>query len=115
MTLSTAASTFELCREAAEDRLNAYQYSMQRQNEDRINLMASSIERRKSIERERIVKAIETLSASSDSKKHRMIPANKARLEKLNNSFDKKIAEVNLKSKIEPRTLFVSSGVIKVS
>ncbi|MDN3555519.1 SNF2-related protein [Halomonas maura] len=112
--LATAADAFELCREVAEDRLNTYQHSMQRQNDDRINLMVNSIERRRTIEIGRIEQTIATLSSSSDNKKHRMIPANKARLEKLHHSFDKKISEVRLKSKIEPRTLFVSSGVIKV-
>lgn len=112
--LDVAAETFEICREKAEYRLSLYQGKMQRQNDDRINLQMQSIEMRRHIERKRIEKAIEKLSESRDEKKLKMIPLNKARLDKTEESFDRRVEEIRLKEEVQPRVLFVSGGIIKV-
>ncbi|MCW4151013.1 DEAD/DEAH box helicase [Halomonas sp. 18H] len=111
--LQEASETFDLCRETAESRVTEYLESMQRKNDDRVNLTIESIEKRREIEESRIQKRIDELSLSSNVQKRKMLAPQRGKLEKTHQKFNERVAATKQKSNIDPKTSFVSCGVIK--
>jgi len=111
---NTTAKNYDACLENLEKRFLIFEGDIQRENNDRINLMINTLERHRNSQRIKIVERIAMYEESGNDRKIKLIPAEKGKLNKLNQKIDEKIAVLRNKQVIQSSEGIVSGGVIRV-
>ena len=108
------ARIYDACLEDLESRFRDFEGDIQRENNDRINMMINTLERHRRSQSKKIEDRIFIHEQSGDERKMKLIPAEKGKLKKLNNKIDEKIAVLSNKQVIQSGEGNVSGGVIRV-
>ena len=108
------AKHYDDCLVDLETRFLVFRGDIQRENNDRISLMINTLERHRNSQRFKIIERIKMYEFSENEKKIKLIPAEKGKLNKLNQKIDEKIAVLRNKQIIESSEGNVSGGVIQV-
>jgi len=107
------AKAYDGCLEELEKRFEIFEGDIRRENSDRIHLMINTLERHRNKQRLKIIERINMYETSGNGKKIRLIPAEKGKLNKLNQKIDEKIAGLRKKQVLESSEGIVSGGVIR--
>ena len=108
---STVVDAYEDCRDHLAELFNETKTAKRDENDDRINLMIKLIRDRRDLEVARINERMLNLRQSG---KERMIPAEKGKRDKAFERADRRVAEFELKKKLDSDSKSVMAGVIKV-
>ena len=109
-----ASDIFESCREELEKNFSDHCNQMQIENQDRLQLMVNMLRKRKKTQTARIDERVQGYRNSGVESKLRMIPAEMGRRQKLQGIMEQRIAELELRDKVEVSQKFVAGGVIQV-
>lgn len=109
-----AAEAFEECQDQLEQGFDVFEGDIQRENNDRIQLMINTLKRHRDSQLQKLNNRILDAELSGDEKKMRLIPAVKGQIKKLNQRIDERIATLEQKQIVESNQTFVSGGVIHV-
>ena len=112
--LAHAADMQDECRAELEEAFIAYRDAYGREDVDRIQQMVRFLEIHLDRKRRSLLERIQTLTASGDAKRMRILPALKGQLQREQVRVEQKIAEIRLREKLEARDTLVSSGLILV-
>jgi len=112
--LAHAADLQDECRAELEEAFIAYRDAYGREDVDRIQQMVRFLEVHLDRKRRSLLERIQTLTASGDAKRMRILPALKGQLQREQVRVEQKIAEIRLREKLEARDTLVSSGLILV-
>ena len=113
--VAQAADVYELLQEDLDDRFERFSALAEMENLDRIDQMVSSLSDHLRNEQGRFNERIQTYRLSNDENKIRLIPAERGRLKRLEARFEERIAQLDLRRKLDKQNNFVSAGVIHVS
>ena len=109
------ASLYDDCLRGLECRYENFTNDIQRENNDRINLMINTLERHRQAQVTKIEQRIFEHQSSANVKRQNLIKAEEGKLKKLNRKIDEKILILNSKQEIQSAESVVSGGVILVS
>lgn len=109
------ARLYDDCLSDLECRYENFKNDIQRENNDRINLMINTLERHRQAQAKKIEHRIFEHQISDNIKRKNLIQAEKGKLNKLNRKIDEKISMLNSKQKIQSSEGVVSGGVILIS
>ena len=109
-----AAALQDSCRADLEERFREFAAAQKREDADRIRLMVRSLEHHLENKRRKSEELISRYTASGDTKRQRMIPAERGRLKKEAQRVEGRIAELRLKEDLKAHDSAVSSGVIRI-
>ena len=87
-----ASEAFEECQEQLEEGFVIFEGDIQRENNDRIQLMINMLERHRDTQLQKLNDRIFLATASGDEKKMRLIPAVKGQIKKLTQRIEERIA-----------------------
>ena len=108
------AEIYDSCLHNLETRFLVFEGDIQRENNDRINLMINTLERHRVAQSWKIEERLFEYEMSENERKRKLIPAEKGKLKKLNNKIEEKIAVLKNKQVVQSNEGFVSGGVIRV-
>jgi hypothetical protein len=112
--LQDAARLQDECRAELEENFLAYRDAYAREDADRIHQMIRFLQGHLERKRHSLMERIEQLTQSVDTKRQRILPALKGRLQREEIRIEQRIAEIRLREKLQARDILVSSGLILV-
>lgn len=110
-----AADVYELLQDDLDRRFERFSAMAEMENLDRIDQMVTSLSDHLHNERGRFNERIQAYRLSNDENKVRLIPAERGRLKRLESRFEERIAQLDLRRKLDKQNNFVSAGVIRVT
>lgn len=109
-----ASEAYEALQEDLDTRFARFSDMAEMENLDRIDQMVTSLRDHLRKEHDRFEQRIQAYTQSQDQNKVRLIPAERGRLKRLELRFEERIAQLNLRTKLDKQNNFVSTGVISV-
>ena len=110
-----AAKLLDNCLYDLEMRFDLFISAQRRENNDRINLMITSLTQHLQNQTDKIKEIIKGRQLNGTEKQKRMIPADEGRIKKIKLNIEKRIEELTLKKALTAKENQVSSGVIRVN
>jgi len=108
------AQLYDRCVESLEEGFEIFKGDIERENNDRIQLMINTLKRHRKNQRDKFLARIREAEESGSEQKKRMIPAIRGQIKKLDRKIDEKIVYLRERQVIEACYSNVSGGVILV-
>jgi hypothetical protein len=109
-----AARLQDQCRAELEDRFVQFREAHRREDGDRIRLMVKSLESHLQRKTQKTLERIALYQNSGNSKRMKMIPAERGRLKKETLRVEQRIAELRHRAEVKAQDGTVSSGVVRI-
>ena len=108
------AQSYDECVETLEKGFEVFTGDIERENNDRIQLMINILERHRKTQCNKRLEWIKLALERGDENKIRLIPAVKGQIKKLDQKIDEKIAGLQAKQAVKSNAGTVSGGVIRI-
>ena len=109
------AELFDDARIELENSFDQHRAAMKRENTDRIRMMVATLQKELENKSDRIQDKIQAYRSSGEPQKLRMIKPEEGKLKKIRTKLHDRIAEIELRKKVDVSPCFIAGGVIKVS
>lgn len=110
-----AAEAYETLQDELDERFRRFCDAAEMENLDRIDQMTKSLQAHLRREHDKFAQRIADYQSSGDKDRIRLIPAERGRLRRVEARFLERVAQLDLRRKLDKQSSFVSAGIIHVT